>query len=252
MIGLLSANSQSILIDALKIAVPLGIGLASAALLAVKMNSSPYDKSIPNVPIRKGDSTHDKELYENHDDFLIRCEEEYGPIFSLKALNRNLTVISGPIAREVFMNVSFSSGDALNALTGVRAFGTSIMKSNKDDVDGRIVHDLVRNNITPALTLFTPMIVEQLEKVVDKQLGYCEGKAVEVPIKIFQDMIAYAMANVIMGPEVAKHRTVIDTFIQVTYDLGEVMRRGSREKFWHAWLNKTKYGMLNPLHKHIK
>jgi cytochrome P450 len=30
------------------------------------------------------------------------------------------------------------------------------------------------------------------------------------------------------------------------------MKRDNREKSWHAWLNKTKYGMLNPLHKHIK
>ncbi|KAG0274182.1 hypothetical protein BGZ96_004444, partial [Linnemannia gamsii] len=214
MIELLSVNSQSILIDALKIAVPLGIGLVSAALLAVKMNSSPYDKSIPNVPIRKGNSTHDKELNENHNEFLIRCEEEYGAVFNLKVFNQDLTVISGPMVREVFMSRSFSSGDALDATTGVQAFMVSVLKSHNSNLDGMITHELVRDTITPTLPLFASRIVEQLERVIDEELGYCEGKAVEKPIKIVQDMIAYAMANVIMGPEVSKHRTVIDTFIQ--------------------------------------
>ncbi|KAG0283711.1 hypothetical protein BGZ96_011906, partial [Linnemannia gamsii] len=242
MIGLLSANSGAMPIDALKVAVPLGIGLASAALLAVKMNSNPYDKSIPNVPIRKGDSTHDKEMDLDQDEFLIRCEEDYGPIFNVKALNQNLTVISGPMVREIFMNESFSFGDAMDSLTGVRAFMISVLKSHKDDVDDRIIHEIVRDNISPALPLFTPRIVEQLERVIDEQLGYCEGKVVEKPTKIVQDMIAYAMANVFMGPEVAKHRIVIDTFIQVTYDFGVVIGRDNRKNFWHAWTNKTKYG----------
>lgn len=89
------------------------------------------------------------------------------------------------------MNESFSFGDAIDTLTGVRAFLMSVLKSHKD-VDSRITHDLVRDNISPNLPLFTPRIVEQLERVVDEQLGYCEGKAVEKPIKIVQDMIAYA------------------------------------------------------------
>ncbi|KAG0275029.1 Lanosterol 14-alpha-demethylase, partial [Linnemannia gamsii] len=231
MTEILSANSRLIPIDALKIVVPLGIGLASAAYLAVKMASNSYDKSIPNVPIRKGDSTHDKELYENHNEFLLRCEEKYGPIFTVKALNWNITVISGPMAREVFINESFSPLEALDALTGVQTFGRAILKSNTDDVNRPILHDLVRDTVTRDLLLFTPRIVEQLERVVDEKLGYCEGKAVEKPIKIFEDMIAYAMANIIMGPEVAQHRTVIDSLIQS---------------------NRTKYGILNPLHKHVK
>ncbi|KAG0287301.1 hypothetical protein BGZ97_007142, partial [Linnemannia gamsii] len=184
MIGLLSANSASMPIEALKVAVPLGIGLASAALLAVKMNSNPYDKSIPNVPLRKGDSTHDKEIDADQDKFLLNCEEEYGPIFNIKALNQNLTVISGPMVREVFMNESFSFGDAMDTLTGVRAFMMSVLKSHKENVDDRITHEIVRDNISPSLPLFTPRIVEQLERVVDEELGYCEGKVVDKPIKI--------------------------------------------------------------------
>ncbi|KAG0284659.1 hypothetical protein BGZ97_008095, partial [Linnemannia gamsii] len=252
MIGLLSTNSGSTPIEALKIVVPFGIGLASAALLAVKMTSRSHDKSIPNVPIREGDKTHDKELNTNYTELLLRCEEEYGPVFNLKALNHTITVISDPMVREVFMNQSFSSVDATETLTGIRSFGLSMIKSHKDDLEGRLVHGLVRDIITPSLPVFMPRIVEQLERVIDDQLGYCEGKVVEKPTKIVQDMVAHAMANVFMGPEVAKHQTVIDTFAHVMYDFAEVLRRSNREKSWHAWSNKTKYTMFNPLHKHVK
>ncbi|KAG0282440.1 hypothetical protein BGZ97_008988, partial [Linnemannia gamsii] len=122
MAGLLSVKSGSMPFEVLKVAVPLGIGLASAAFLAVKMTSNSYDKSIPNVPIREGDSTHDKELGADHDAFLVRCEEEYGPVFNLKVFNQNLTVISGPMVREVFLNQSLSSGDAIDTVTGMGAF----------------------------------------------------------------------------------------------------------------------------------
>ncbi|KAF9911343.1 hypothetical protein EC991_003908 [Linnemannia zychae] len=251
MIGLLSANSASVPIDALKVALPIGIGLASAAFLTLKMTSNPFDKSIPTVPIRAGDTTHDKEFNEDPDEFMARCVEEHGPVFIVKVLNQTLTTISGPMVREIFMNESFSFGDAMDSLTGVQSFMMSIIKSNRDP-DSRVIHEIVRDNISPNLPLFTPRIVEQLQRVVEEQLGHCEGKVVDKPIKIMQDMIAYAMANVFMGPEVAKQREVIDTFIQVTYDFGVVIGRDNRKNPWNAWSNRTKYNLLNPLHKHIK
>ncbi|KAK3831899.1 MAG: cytochrome P450 [Linnemannia gamsii] len=251
MIGLLSANSASMPIDALKIALPIGIGLASAALLTIKMATNTADKSIPTVSIRAGDTTHDNEFTDDPDEFLARAVEDHGSVFIVKVLNQSLIAISGPMVREVFMNESFSFGDAMDHLTGVQSFMMSVIKSNKDP-DSRVIHEIVRDNISPNLPLFTPRIVEQLERVIDEQLGYCEGKLVEKPIKIVQDMIAYAMANVFMGPDVAQHRVVIDTFIQVTYDFGVVIGRENRKDPWHAWTNRTKYGLLNPLHKHIQ
>ncbi|KAF9928108.1 hypothetical protein FBU30_002644 [Linnemannia zychae] len=251
MIGLLSSNSSSAPIDALKVALPLGIGLASAALLSIKMAGNSVDKTIPTVPFRNGDKSHDAEFNEDQDEFLAQCQEAYGPVFNLHVYNQNMVAISGNLVREVFMNEDFSFGDAMDVLTGVRVFMMSVLKSHKD-VDSRITHEIVRDNISPNLPLFTPRIVEQLERVVTEQLGECDRKIVDKPIKIVQDMIAYAMANVFMGPEVAKHREVIDTFIQVTYDFGVVISREKRKNSWNAWANKTKYGILNPLNKHIQ
>ncbi|KAF9104521.1 hypothetical protein BGX29_001764 [Mortierella sp. GBA35] len=252
MIGLLSGSSTaSMPIDALKVVLPLGIGLASAALLTMKMASNYPDKSIPTVPLRAGDTTHDAEFDDDPDLFLARCVEEHGPVFNVKVLNQNLTVISGNMVREVFMNEAFSFGDAIEDLTGVGTMMKSMIKSNRDD-DSRVIHEIVRDNISPNLPLFTPRIVYQLTSILDRDLGYCEGRLIEKPINILQDMVASAMANVFMGPEIAKSRKVLDTFIQSTYDFATVIGKDNRKNPWHAITNRTKYNLLHPLQKHIK
>ena len=54
-----------------------------------------------------------------------------------------------------------------------------------------------------------------------------------------------------MGHEIAKQRKVLDTFIDCTDDLGKVF--DSRSFSWrNAFFNKVKYGIANPLQKHIR
>ncbi|KAG9322835.1 hypothetical protein KVV02_008778 [Mortierella alpina] len=253
MLGLVSTSSVAVPVDILRAAVPVGIGLASAAYLTMKMVSQTVDKSIPTVALRSGDSTHDAEYNDDPDLFLSRCEEEYGPVFNLYILNQNLTVISGPMVREVFMNEDFSFGDAIDDVTGLRSFTTSIIKSNKHP-DSPVPHEIIRDTISPNLPLFTPRIVDQLVSFIDNNLGHCDHKLVENPLLVFQDMIAGAMATVFMGSEVAKNRKVIDTFIQCTYDFGKVLGKDSRKSFWHSFQNRAMYGngIMNPLHKHVQ
>ncbi|CAO3571090.1 unnamed protein product [Mortierella alpina] len=253
MLGLLSTSSEAMPVDILRAAVPVGIGLASAAFLTMKMVSQTVDKSIPTVALRSGDSTHDAEFKDDPDLFLARCEEEYGPVFNLYVLNQNPTVISGPMVREVFMNEDFNFGDAIHDVTGLRSFITSIIKSNKHP-DSPVSHEIIRDTISPNLPRFTPRIVEQLVSFMDNNLGHCDHKLVENPLLIFQDMIASAMATVFMGSEVAKNRKVIDTFIQCTYDFGKVLGKDSRKSFWHSFQSKVTYGngVINPLHKHVQ
>ncbi|KAF9571169.1 hypothetical protein EC968_000972 [Mortierella alpina] len=253
MLGLVSTSTGAVPVDILRAAVPVGIGLASAAYLTLKMVSQTVDKSIPTVALRSGDSTHDAEYEDDPDLFLSRCEKEYGPVFNLYILNQHLTVISGPMVREVFMNEEFSFGDAIDDLTGLRSFTTSIVKSNRHP-DSPVPHEIIRDTISPNLPLFTPRIVEQLISTIDNSLGYCDHKLVENPLLVFQDMIASAMATVFMGPEAARNRKVIDTFIQCTYDFGKVLGKDSRKSFWHSFQNKVKYGngVMNPLHKHVQ
>ncbi|KAI1318367.1 hypothetical protein EDD11_006705 [Mortierella claussenii] len=254
MIGLVSTSTVINPADLLKATLPIGIGLASAAYLTyqtIYRTKFSQDRSIPMVALRPGDKTHDAEFNEDQDGFLSRCEQKYGPVFNCYILNQHLTVVSGPLTREVFMTEDFNFMDAADDATGMRAFANSVIKSNKD-VDSRVIHEVIRDNVSPNLPLFTPRIVTQLKTTIDEQIGYCEGKLFETPITIFQDMIAGAMASVFMGPELAKDRRVLDTFIQCTYDFGKLLGKDSYERFWHTFTNRAKYGMLNPLHKHIE
>lgn len=150
-----------------------------------------HRKSIPTVPVRAGDSNHDAEYYEDQSLFIARCEEQYGPVFNLHVLNQFLTVISGPLAREVFMNENFSFGDALDDITGIHALTMSIT-TTKRRFDNPLIHEIIRDTISPNLPLFTPRIVERLVGVFDRELGYGEHKLIKDPLLAFQDMIASA------------------------------------------------------------
>ncbi|KAI7823344.1 cytochrome P450 [Gamsiella multidivaricata] len=154
------------------------------------------------------------------------------------------------------MNEDFSAGDAIDEFTGMRTFFDSVRKSNMD-LDNRTIHEVVRDNISPNLQLFTPRIVEQLVKNLEKELGTCPaeegGKYVEKPMKVLQEMVASAMANVFVGPEIAKSRKVIDTFITATVDFGKMLGNGQRRaSFWRTFIKRANYRVLNPLQVHVR
>ncbi|CAO3570808.1 unnamed protein product [Mortierella alpina] len=259
MLTLLSGSTSMAPTDALKVAIPLGLGLASAAYLTIKLTAGSgfsTDKSIPMASLRPGETTHDKEYFEDQDAFLQRCEEEYGPVFNIYYRGKSYTVISGTQIREVFLNEDFSSSDAIEELTGMRTFLMSMIKSNRE-VDSRVIHEIVRDNISPNLSLFTPRIVKELEKYLEKELGVCPagegGKLVEKPVLVLQEMVANAMANVFVGPEIAKSRKVIDTFIAVAGDFGKVIENGIRRtSSWHTFLKRTEINVLNPMQSHVQ
>ena len=143
------------------------------------------------VPLRPGDTTHDAEYREDPDLFLSRCEQEFGPVFNCYIQGQSVTAVSGRLVREVFMNEDFSFPDAIDEMTGIRAFVQSVIKSNGDP-DNTLAHELVRDNISPNLPMFTPRIVDLLESILDKGIGRCEAKLVENPLLIIQEMVASA------------------------------------------------------------
>ncbi|GJJ75559.1 hypothetical protein EMPS_07917 [Entomortierella parvispora] len=257
MLGLVSNSSGTLPVDVLKAALPIGLGLASAAFLTLKLSHSSNgfssDKSIPTVPLRPGDTTHDAEYREGPDLFLSRCEQEFGPVFNCYIQGQSVTAVSGRLVREVFLNDNFSFSDAIDDMTGIRAFTQSVVKSNGDP-DNTLAHEMIRDNISPNLPLFTPRIVDLLESILDNKLGYCEAKLVKNPLLIIQEMVASAMANVFMGPEVAKDPKVIETFSQCTYDFAKILEGTRTKASWNAFFNRRKYGnkMLNPMHHHVQ
>ncbi|KAF9579959.1 hypothetical protein BGW38_003574, partial [Lunasporangiospora selenospora] len=259
MIGLISNTSGAT--STLQVAIPIGVGLASAVYLATKMK---YNRNvIPVASFRAGETTHDNEYNGDQDAFMKRCEAECGPVYRIKALNLDLTVISGSLIREVFLNDDFSAGDSIDDMTDMRKVFDSVIKSNKSD-DNKKIHDIVRENITPNLVLFTPRIVEQFTANLDKSMknhGTTDGDdsrtLVKEPLLVIQEMIAGAMASVFVGPEIAKDKDVIETFINATVDFGKALGSGVFRKvsLWRTFLSKATFSShnpLNPLQKHVR
>ncbi|KAF9963475.1 hypothetical protein BGZ70_007394 [Mortierella alpina] len=253
MLTLVSSSSGADAVGVIKAALPIGIGLASAAFLTLKMTGQighGTDKSIPTVALRPGNKTHDEEYYEDPDLFLSTCEELYGPVFNLLIHNQSMTIISGPIAREVFMTEDLSFGDALDDTSGIHSFTASITRSKRAFNDPAI-HEMIRDIVTPNLALFTPRIVECMQTIGRRDFGVCDRKLVPDPLLVFREMIAAAMANVFMGPELAQDRRVIDAFIQCMYNLSELGSQGFRKTIWRTLRARTEYGVLSPLQKHV-
>ncbi|KAG0046535.1 hypothetical protein BGZ83_008315 [Gryganskiella cystojenkinii] len=183
MLGLISNSTRFISFDTIKEAIPIGIdlvsvvipcgiGLASVAFLAMNTVGERFsvDKSIPIVSLRPGDSTHDMEYLEDQDAFLERCQALYGEVFNIYLMNKCMTVVSGPMAREIFMTEDFNFMDAWDDMTGVRAFFLSMTKSHHE-IDSQEIHEIIRDMITPNLLKYTARIVYQLEKNLDNEMA---------------------------------------------------------------------------------
>ncbi|KAG0211424.1 hypothetical protein BGX28_007916 [Mortierella sp. GBA30] len=244
--------------DVLKTAVPVAVGLASAAYmglkLATKTGTSDFsqDSTIPTAAIREGDLSHDAEYNEDPDKFLQRCEERYGPVFNLYALGQKLTCVSGPdLVKDVFMTDALNFSDAMDQLTGLHAFMASIRKSNKD-AENRTPHELIKDAIASKMTEFTPRIVKSAERVITRTLSVSDEIIVDNLGNVIQEVIATAMANLFMGPELEMDPKVIHTFIMCTYDFGLMISGSDHKSFWHSITNKFKYNVRSPLQRHVQ
>ncbi|KAF9898936.1 hypothetical protein BX616_003435 [Lobosporangium transversale] len=254
-LGLVPTSVKGMHIEAMKTIIPFGIGLIPVAYMTVKIFSNPgfsTDKSIPIVPLRPGDSTHDAEYSEDPDAFLKRCEEEYGPVFNIYLLNLALTVISGPQIREVLTNPAFSASDANEEITRITSYFNCGRKSNRN-YGNQVVQYLVRDT-AHYLPVFTPKIATLMEKGLEQEIGHCPAekgaKIVEEPILLIRKTVVNAMANIFLGPEIARDPKVIDTLFSASIDLRRGFITGSsRVSKWRAFLDRTHLRLFQPLMK---
>ncbi|KAF9570517.1 hypothetical protein EC968_001739 [Mortierella alpina] len=226
MLGLVSSSSGADALGVIRVALPIGIGLASAAFLSGKLAGTienKLDKSIPTVALRPGDKTHDAEYHEDPDLFLSTCEERYGPVFNIFIFNQFITMISGPLAREVFMTENLNFGDAADDTSGIHSFTASITKSKRGFNDPAI-HEMIRDIITPNLALFTPRIVKSMLTIANKEFDVSHRKLIADPLLIFREMIASA----------------------------KLTAEGPLKSVWRTLRARTTYGVLSPLQQHVQ
>ncbi|KAF9353762.1 hypothetical protein BGX26_008488 [Mortierella sp. AD094] len=249
----LSPSTGPSLSDIIKVAVPVGVGIASVFYLSKLARDRSAVKGVP-IPIprvRTGDATHDAEYFENPDAFLLRCEEEYGPVFNCYLFGRQMIVVSGPLVREVFLTDNLSFQDVINEISGVQAMTNGILKSHAKK-GNKGIRQLVSDNIFPNIPKFASRIEENFREALEVNLGQCESKLFERPLELIQNMIARTMASVLMGSEIAKDPDVINSFALCTSDFAKVLGNDYKLRWWQTFTTKAKYNTLNPLQKHVK
>ncbi|GJJ70492.1 hypothetical protein EMPS_02841 [Entomortierella parvispora] len=226
--------------DALKIVIPIGIGLASAAYLTMKVVTGDgfgSDKSIPIASLRAGDSTHDKEFDEDQDAFVERCQAENGDVFGVYLMNLNQIVVSGDLVQEIFMNEDFNAGDSADQLTNMRSFLRPMTKAQVE-FDSGTIHGLVRDNITPHLPQYTARIVLQLERNLDIE------------------MAKYRTTNKREDGTflVEKPATVLHQMVATATDFGKVLGSGEAQSYsvWKSFVHRAEYSVSSPVQKHIR
>ncbi|KAG0017651.1 hypothetical protein BGZ80_008069 [Entomortierella chlamydospora] len=249
----LSTSTDPSLSDIIRIAAPVGVGIASVFYLAKLTRDRNAVKGVP-IPIpsiRAGDATHDTEYFENPDAFLLRCEEEYGPVFNCYLFGRQMIIVSGPLVREVFLTEHLNFQDVINEISGVQAMTKGILKSHAKK-GNKGIRQLVSDNIFPNISRFASRIEENFRWALETNLGQCENKLIERPLEIIQIMVARTMASVLMGPEIAKDSDVINSFAVCTADFATVLGKDYKLRWWQTFTTKAKYNTLNPLQKHVK
>ncbi|KAF9128469.1 hypothetical protein BGX30_014304 [Mortierella sp. GBA39] len=246
--------------NTLKLAIPIGAGVISLAYMCAQLFNNNVrteyesEEMIPKASLREGDSTHDVEYNEDPDAFLLRCEQAYGPVFQIQCLNQYLTVVSGPsLAREIHLHEDFSFRDAVEHMTGYRAFIHSVIKSHKD-IDTMLHFQLLREGVSTKLSSFTPEIVQKMTVTLEQQIGSSEGeepKLIEWPLVALQNIVAATMAQIFMGSEIAENTQVLQTFINCTHDFGKIINQNTETRDTNRILkNKAQYGYLSAMHKH--
>ncbi|KAF9147982.1 hypothetical protein BG015_010313 [Linnemannia schmuckeri] len=252
-LGAVSANT-------LKLAIPISAGVISLAYLCAQLFNNntrteyESEEMIPKVSLREGDSNHDAEYNEDPDAFLLLCEQTYGPVFQIQRLKQTLIVVSGPLlTREIHMHEDFSFRDAVEHMTGYRAFIHSVIKSHKD-IDTMIHFQLLREGVSTKLSSFTPEIVQRMTVTMEQQFGSSEGeepKLIEWPLVALQNVIAGTMAQIFMGSEIAENSQVLQTFINCTHDFGKIINQNTESRDTSKILQtKAQYGYFNAMHKH--
>ncbi|KAF9355985.1 hypothetical protein BGX34_010162 [Mortierella sp. NVP85] len=253
-----SSRSAHSVADILRVAIPVGVGLAAALYLKTNfpklMGISGFskDKSIPMVPVRRGDSTHDAEYNEDPGLFLAKCERLYGPVFNLKIHYLNLTCVSGVgLIREIYTNENVSFKDHLDDLTGLRAFMSGLTKSNKG-ADGRTIHDVIKNGISTQMGWIAGGLSDKMAIVTDEQLGFCQEKVIEKVPEAVAMIIASALADIFMGPKAAQDPALLKAFIYCTSEFAQLLMHGYIRNFWAIVTAKLNYNVLNPLCKYVQ
>lgn len=165
--------------------------------------------------------------------FLDWCISKYGDTFDLELLGNTVTVAGGPIAEQVMKEDS----SKLSLEHGVlrETLHVHYLFNEKTFDIGFTANPSIIKTLLPQNKVMqvTDKIVDSLNYGLTQILD--DGpQNIPHPCDFLQQLVAFISVRVLIGPEVATNRHVIDTFAQLTSDITRnVVLWQVLPEFWH-------------------
>jgi len=196
--------------------VPLLVSTSSLVLAYLYLTSKPKPPLPPLVPYEDFFIGSTQAYKQDPVQFLTDAFAKYGPILRVNLFGRFRFIVDRVHAKDIF------SDDT------VFSFPTAIEKASAMDIifphQGNLTaREAVVNFITPYLTAYTPRVVHQFEKTLEERLGETSEIELDKIFLLIHEMVAKAMASVFVGEKLAKDHEILDTFANLTAEVGVLL-----------------------------
>ncbi|ORX60473.1 cytochrome P450 [Hesseltinella vesiculosa] len=224
------------------------VGITAAVALvagASYLKNKNNDRGCPKVPGSSVWGTSTEEYRADPKAFIVKWQNELGPVYHAELFGHTATVVSGSYVREIFLN------DKFDFMAGLHRTFDNMLLTNcgpYEDLSAAHTSEVVKKFLSPHLKHFTPRVIEHLQQGLKAQTGEisAEGKQFPHVYGLVQHPVALASASVFVGPELSKNELLIDSFKNMVIDVGsellpnpwlEPFPRLNRLRMW--WVGKT-------------
>ncbi|CAG8582110.1 6033_t:CDS:10 [Ambispora leptoticha] len=155
-------------------------------------------------------------LYDT-ENFLDRCHNECGDIFSIYVFGQVTTIVAKSAAYEIFTTDQVTGAEAFDRKLHIREVFEKPVPQYLDRIA-----DLVKQDFTPYMPDAIALISREIESTLRKYIGDCkEPKFFPRPFRLVQKILAELVALVFFGEELGRDPDLIYVIANVTIDLRE-------------------------------
>ena len=162
--------------------------------------------------------------------YLVSCCEQFGPIFRLRALNRNLTVMAGLEANQFLARAGDEHFGSETLFGGfAREMGTRVFLVALDGEEHRRLRKLMRRGYSREM--LAPRLDDLLAMVRETAGGWRPGQTVPV-LDMFQRLVAEQLGWALVGRKPGAYFEDVRSFLNV-------IMRASVLKMWPGFMLRT-------------
>lgn len=162
--------------------------------------------------------------------FLVACYRTYGPIFRLKALNRDMTVLAGLEANQFLARAGDEYFGSKTLFGGfAREMGTHVFLVALDGEEHRRLRKLMRRGY--AREMLTPRVEDIVTMVRETAQGWQPGQTLPV-LDMFQRLVAEQLGWALVGRKPGAYFEDVRTFLNV-------IMKASVLKMWPAFMLRS-------------